>query len=79
MAVTGQTAEHAPQSTHFTLSIARFPLPSAIASTGHSLSQVPQLVQASLITYAILFLSFMVYLYMKGYYKCGIIAIGDKK
>jgi hypothetical protein len=49
MACTGQTAEHTPQSAHFADSITRFPSFSEIASTGHSLSQEPQFVQASLI------------------------------
>jgi hypothetical protein len=49
MASVGQTAEQAPQSAHFSASIQRFPSFSEIASTGHSLSQEPQFVQASLI------------------------------
>jgi hypothetical protein len=49
MASTGQTAEQAPQSTHVAVSIVCLPSFSAIAETGHSLSQVPQFVQASLI------------------------------
>jgi hypothetical protein len=57
MASTGQTAEQAPQSTHVDAVIARLPLFSAIAETGHSLSHVPQLVQASLILKAISSLS----------------------
>jgi hypothetical protein len=49
MASTGQTAEQDPQSTQVSAFIARFPSFSAIAETGHSLSHVPQFVQASLI------------------------------
>jgi hypothetical protein len=45
----GQTAEQEPQSTHFSGSIQRLLSFSEIASTGHSLSHVPQFVQVSLI------------------------------
>jgi hypothetical protein len=58
MASAGHAPEHAPQSTHFAASIARFPPDSEIASTGHSLSQLPQFVQASLILYAMLYLAY---------------------
>jgi hypothetical protein len=50
MASTGQTAEQAPQSAHFAGSTQRLPSFSEIASTGHSLSQEPQLVQAASLT-----------------------------
>jgi hypothetical protein len=50
MASTGQTAEQEPQSTHFSASIQRFPPFSEIASTGHSLSQVPQFEQVASLT-----------------------------
>jgi hypothetical protein len=49
IASVGQTAAQAPQSWHFAGSIQRALSFSEIASTGHSLSQEPQLTQASLI------------------------------
>jgi hypothetical protein len=49
MASVGQTAAQAPQSWHLAGSIHRVLSFSEIASTGHSLSQEPQLTQASLI------------------------------
>jgi hypothetical protein len=49
IASVGQTPAHTPQSWHFSGSIHRLSPFSEIASTGHSLSQEPQLTHASLI------------------------------
>jgi len=52
-APTGQAPAHAPHSIHASASITNLPSPSVIASTGHSEAQAPQLMQSSLIIYAI--------------------------
>jgi hypothetical protein len=49
IASVGQALTHAPQSVHLSGSIWYCPSFSEIASTGHSLTQTPQLAQASLI------------------------------
>ena len=52
-APTGHTPAQAPHSIQRFGSISYFPSPSLIASTGHSAWQAPQLMQSSLIQYAI--------------------------
>jgi hypothetical protein len=59
MASTGQTPAQEPQSLHLPGSIQRRLSFSEIASVGHSLSQEPQLTHASLILYAISYLSLL--------------------
>lgn len=54
-AETGQTPAHAPHSTQASASITYLPSPAVIAFTGHSLSQAPQAIHSSEITYAIFF------------------------
>jgi hypothetical protein len=56
MASVGHTAAQAPQSEHFSGSIHRALSFSEIASTGHSLSHEPQLTQASVTLYAMIYL-----------------------
>lgn len=52
-APTGQTDAHAPHSIQQSASITKIPSPSEIQLTGHSASHAPQLIQSSLIRYAI--------------------------
>jgi hypothetical protein len=52
IAPTGQTAAHAPHSTHSSGEITYFESPSEIAATGQVPAQEPQEMQSSLIVYA---------------------------
>jgi len=58
MASTGQESTQAPQSMQPEASITYLASPSEIALVGHSASQAPQLMQSSLIRYAIKYTSF---------------------
>jgi len=59
MVPTGQPPAQLPQSMHLSGSISNFPSPMLIAPTGQLASHAPQATQASPITYAIFFSSYL--------------------
>jgi hypothetical protein len=60
-ASTGQTLAQVPQSTQTLSSITYLPSPSLMQETGHSEAQAPQLMQSSLILYAMIHTSLILY------------------